>query len=181
MTRTDLARTLPSMLPRLWTFALHVTGDPDSAERLVHQASIQALEHAHQAENDMSSRHWVFSVITELWICEERLRPAVDAGEHRSSSITSLGARSGGPILMEERIVDVVQELPDSQRLVMLLVAVEGLTLAQTSAVLQLPIEIVLHRLSIAHKAIGSALRSEHGNVFEPVSVDHRYPHDVCV
>ena len=82
---------------------------------------------------------------------------------------------------MEERIVDVVQELPDSQRLVMLLVAVEGLTLAQTSAVLQLPIEIVLHRLSIAHKAIGSALRSEHGNVFEPVSVDHRYPHDVCV
>lgn len=48
-----------------------------------------------------------------------------------------------------------VEQLPEAQRLVMLLVAVEGLSYRETADVLSVPIGTVMSRLSRARLSIG--------------------------
>jgi RNA polymerase sigma-70 factor (ECF subfamily) len=51
--------------------------------------------------------------------------------------------------------------LPDAQRVVMLLVAVEGLSYQEAADVLEVPIGTVMSRLSRARQAVGALLGGE--------------------
>lgn len=57
--------------------------------------------------------------------------------------------------LLYRQVVAAVESLPDAQRVVMLLVAVEGLSYRETSDVLDVPIGTVMSRLSRARLTIG--------------------------
>jgi Sigma-70 region 2 len=50
MSDADLSNLLPEMLPRLWAFALRISGDRHDAEDLVQLACLRALERAHQLQ-----------------------------------------------------------------------------------------------------------------------------------
>jgi RNA polymerase sigma-70 factor (ECF subfamily) len=58
--------------------------------------------------------------------------------------------------LMHREIINAVERLPDSQREVMLLVAVEGFTFEQAADVLNVPAREVMKRLSQARQTIGA-------------------------
>jgi RNA polymerase sigma-70 factor (ECF subfamily) len=54
------------------------------------------------------------------------------------------------------QIIDAVSRLPEAQRVVMLLVAVEGLSYSEAAEVLDVPLGTVMSRLSRARQAIGA-------------------------
>lgn len=54
ITGADLPALLPELLPRLWAFALRISGDKHDAEDLVQLACVRALERSHQLQPDTS-------------------------------------------------------------------------------------------------------------------------------
>jgi RNA polymerase sigma-70 factor, ECF subfamily len=74
MSDADLSNLLPEMLPRLWAFALRISGDRHDAEDLVQLACLRALERAHQLQPGTSPLSWMFSIIHTTWINEIRAR-----------------------------------------------------------------------------------------------------------
>jgi RNA polymerase sigma-70 factor (ECF subfamily) len=75
-------------------------------------------------------------------------------------TVADPAARTPEQHAMDGQIVEAVQRLPDAQRVVMLLVAVEGLSYQEAAQTLGVPIGTVMSRLSRARQTIG-ALFSE--------------------
>ena len=59
MTRDGLCNELPALLPRLWRFAMRLTGNPHDAEDLVQRACVRALERQHQFQPGTSALSWL--------------------------------------------------------------------------------------------------------------------------
>jgi RNA polymerase sigma-70 factor (ECF subfamily) len=161
ITGADLPALLPGMLPRLWAFALRIAGDRHDAEDLVQLACVRALERAHQLQPDTSPLSWMFSIIHSTWINELRSRKV--RGRARSDwddsiveTVSDPTAQTPETDLMYQQILGAVSDLPDGQREVMLLVAVERFTYKETAEILEVPIGTVMSRLFRARQTIGT-------------------------
>jgi RNA polymerase sigma-70 factor, ECF subfamily len=155
-----LQRDLPQLLPRLWRFALRLTRNPSDAEDLVQRCCVRALERRLQFQPGSAMLSWLFSIMHSIWLNELR-----SAQRRREASLDSMdgfefdvvSASSGDPeqTLWYRQVVEAVERLPEAQRLVMLLVAVEGLSYREAADVLGVPIGTVMSRLSRARSTIG--------------------------
>jgi RNA polymerase sigma-70 factor, ECF subfamily len=161
LTSVDLSTLLPEALPRLWSFAIRICGDRRDAEDLVHRACLRALERSHRMVPDTALIGWLFSIAYSLYneLCRNRvnehhlgdgwgddyLKPVADPGQwtHKQNPRHS-------------QIVAAVQRLPESQRLVMLIVAVEGLSYSEAADTLNMPVDRVASLLSQARQTIGA-------------------------
>jgi RNA polymerase sigma-70 factor (ECF subfamily) len=71
-------------------------------------------------------------------------------------TVADPGARNPETTLMSSEIIAAVERLPEAQRIVMLLVAVEGLSYSEAAEVLGVPIGTIMSRLSRARQTIGA-------------------------
>jgi RNA polymerase sigma-70 factor (ECF subfamily) len=166
MNDADLPGMLPEMLPRLWAFALRISGDRHDAEDLVQRACVRALERAHQLQPDTSPLSWMFSIVHSTWINELRARSvrkrsSMEWDDDFLENVADPVDKGPETQLMHSQIISAVERLPEAQRVVMLLVAVEGLSYQEAAEVLEVPIGTVMSRLSRARQAVG-ALFSTH-------------------
>ncbi|MEX3951453.1 RNA polymerase sigma factor [Paraburkholderia sp. EG287B] len=161
MSGTDLPGMLPAMIPRLWAFALRLSGDQHDAEDLVQRACLRGLERAHQLQPDTAPLSWMYSIMHSTWINELRARSVRKRAsfEWDDDFLENLpDPVDNGPEtqLMHSQIIEAVERLPEAQRVVMLLVAVEGMTYQQAADVLKIPIGTVMSRLSRARQSVGA-------------------------
>lgn len=158
----DLTHALPDLLPRLWRFAVRLTGDPHAAEDLVQRGCVRALERRHQLKPGTSARSWMYSILHSVWLNEIRAR---QIRQHASMQWTddlaeTIPDESGVDPerdLMHRQVIQAVERLPDAQRAVMLLVAVEGLSYREAAEALEIPVGTVMSRLARARLTIGEA------------------------
>jgi RNA polymerase sigma-70 factor (ECF subfamily) len=155
-----VASQLPSLLPRLWRFALRLTRHHDDAQDLVQRSCVRALERQHQWQPDTNLLAWMYSITHSIWLNElsaRRLRPVGSLVDEDGTDIEIEDRAAPDPetSMFYAQVVAAVDELPQAQRVVMLLVAVEGLSYREASDVLDLPIGTVMSRLSRARLAIG--------------------------
>src|ERR1700682_136257 len=157
----SLPSLLPEMLPRLWAFALRLSGNRHDAEDVVQRACVRGLERAHQLQPGTAPLSWMFSIVHSTWINELRARKV----RSRSSMEwdDDFLKNDADPVdkgpetqLMHSQIISAVERLPEAQRVVMLLVAVEGLSYQEAAEVLEVPIGTVMSRLSRARQAVGA-------------------------
>jgi RNA polymerase sigma-70 factor (ECF subfamily) len=156
--------TLPSllsaMLPRLWGFCLRLCGDKHDAEDLLQRACVRGLERAYQLQPGTSPLSWMFSIIHSTWLNELRARRVryrcIECDDSVLETIPDANACNPETALMNSEIIDAVNRLPDTQRTVMLLVAVEGLSYAEAAEALDVPIGTIMSRLSRARQTIGA-------------------------
>jgi RNA polymerase sigma-70 factor (ECF subfamily) len=163
MIGADLPRMLPEMLPRLWAFALRISGDKHDAEDLVQRACLRALERSHQLQPETSPLSWMFSIVQSIWINELQARSVrgrlnMEWDDSFLETVADPRVRTPETHVMHVQIVSAVERLPQAQRVVMLLVAVEGLTYKEAAEVLDVPIGTIMSRLARARQAIGSLL-----------------------
>jgi RNA polymerase sigma-70 factor, ECF subfamily len=159
----EVARALPRLLPRLWRFALRLAGDKHDAEDLVQRACVRALERQHQLQPGSSALSWLFAIVHSVWLNEVRARRIHSRGciqwtEELAETVADRSASDPETHVLHQQIVAAVSRLPDAQRTVMLLVAVEGMSYREAASVLQVPIGTVMSRLARARLTIGEGL-----------------------
>jgi RNA polymerase sigma-70 factor (ECF subfamily) len=163
----SLPSLLPEMLPRLWAFALRLSGNRHDAEDVVQRACVRGLERAHQLQPGTAPLSWMFSIVHSTWINELRARKvrsrsSMQWDDDFLQTVPDPGARTPEENLLNAQIIEAVERLPEAQRIVMLLVAIEGLSYAEAAEVLDVPIGTVMSRLSRARQTIGAQFgRSE--------------------
>ena len=154
-------RELPLLLPRLWRFALRLTRHHDDAQDLVQRSYVRALERRHQWQSGSSLLSWLFAIMHSIWMNELRSAQRRREGNLGSEddAYEELADPSPGSDpeyqMMFKQVVQSVQSLPEAQRLVMVLVAVEGLSYREAADVLDVPIGTVMSRLARARLTIG--------------------------
>jgi RNA polymerase sigma-70 factor (ECF subfamily) len=155
----NLPSLLPGMLPRLWAFSLRLCGNQHDAEDLLQRACVRGLERAHQLQPGTSPLSWMFSIVHSTWLNELRARnvrsrSSMEWDDNFLETVPDPGARNPADSVSE--IIAAVERLPDAQRTVMLLVAVEGFSYAEAAEVLGVPIGTIMSRLSRARQTIGA-------------------------
>lgn len=167
MADPDITVALLNVVPQLWRHALRLSRDSDDAEYLVHGACVRALEGTHQRQADSGFRSWIFSIVHRVWDDElnagrararVRTRSTVERDEALSTSIEDSSSGSSGDTIRFEQIVDRVERLPESQRSIIILVAVEGFSYTETAEILGMPLETVMRKYSHAQKTVEGEL-----------------------
>jgi RNA polymerase sigma-70 factor (ECF subfamily) len=183
----ELTRVLPDLLPRLWRFALRLTGDQHTAEDLVQRSCVRGLERRHQLQPGTSPCSWMFSIVHSVWLNEVRARQirryaSMQWNDELAETIPDESPVDPEQDLMHRQIIEAVEKLPDAQRAVMLLVAVEGLSYKEAAEALGIPMGTVMSRLARARLTIGQAFAREPGQTTSVRSqervrdLDSRYP-----
>ncbi len=158
----DLGRQLVAILPRLRRFAYGLTGSMEKGDDLVQAACERALSKAHQFDPDTRLEAWVYTIMKSIRIDELR--------KHREMAMDQelLANHPGGDASADTesriRLAEVrklIAKLPEEQRVVLLLVSVEGMKYREVAAVLGCPIGTVMSRLSRARLALGAALAGD--------------------
>lgn len=174
----EVQRQLPHMLPRLWRFALRLTRNTDDAEDLVQCCCLRALERRWQWRPDTVMLSWLFSIVHTTWLNEvrARLRRRESSLEWDDEFVEGMQQPGRDPehALMCRQIVEAVGALPEAQRLVMLLVAVEGMSYRETAAILNVPIGTVMSRLARARITVGSRFLDNAAQSNKEVARAHR-------
>ncbi|CAN7378189.1 sigma-70 family RNA polymerase sigma factor [Trinickia sp. LjRoot230] len=156
----DLAETLPSLLPRLWRFGLRLARNKEDAEDLVQRACVRALERRHQLQPGTSALSWTFSIMHSVWLNEVRARQirsraSIEWHDELAETIASPDGANPESSALYAEVLAAVDELPDAQRVVMLLIAGEGLSYQEAADTLGIPIGTIMSRLARARLTIG--------------------------
>jgi RNA polymerase sigma-70 factor (ECF subfamily) len=182
MTRNGLCNELPALLPRLWRFALRLTGDPHDAEDLVQRVCVRALERQHQLQPGTSTLSWLFSIVHSVWLNELRAQQirrhgSIQWSEELADTVADSTTASPEAYTLHRQIISAVERLPDAQRAVMLLVAVEGLSYREAATALDVPIGTVMSRLARARQTIGELFAARPPEAADASQGDTSYSH----
>jgi RNA polymerase sigma-70 factor, ECF subfamily len=158
--RDELVRQLPGLMPRLWRFALRLTRHQADAEDLVQRSYVRALERRHQWQQGTSLLSWVFAIMHSIWMNElrsaQRRREGSLATDQEFDDVIEPSSSADPEYqLMCKQVVQAVNALPEAQRIVMTLVAVEGLSYREAAEVLDVPIGTIMSRLARARLSVG--------------------------
>lgn len=156
----ELQRELPRLLPQLWRFALRLARDKADAEDLVQRCCLRALERHTLWREEGSLLSWLYSIMHSIWLNEVRARQcrrnvAADWDDDQLEHFRDLRACDPADHALYKQVVASVEALPEEQRAVILLVAVEGLSYKEAAQVLAVPLGTVMSRLSRARLALG--------------------------
>ena len=160
---TDIRQEMVALLPRLRRFAYAQTGSLEVADDLVQAACERALARLDQFTPGSRLDSWMFRIIATTWI--DRMRHAgrrrqvdakvielmpFDARIHEQAE-----ARADLAIVREE-----VARLPEEQRVVLALVAIDGQSYREAAETLGVPIGTIMSRLSRARRRLVDALEA---------------------
>ena len=163
---SDFREDLVSLLPRLRRFALTLTGNLDLADDLVQQACEKALLKQDQWQVGTRLDSWVYRIIQNLHI--DQLRSQGRRSEHlHEDSVEELVDAGSKGLPERENMLSVlsrlIDELPEEQRTVMLLVAVEEYSYREAADTLGIPVGTVMSRLARARARIMAILEEADG------------------
>lgn len=149
-----------ALLPRLRRFAYALTGAWPDADDLVQQTCLRSIDRLEQWEAGTRLDSWMYRIAQNLH--RNGLRRERRAAAHlREVGAEEVDIRAmNGPVdrLALKEAEAALARLPDEQRAVLLLVAVEGYSYAEASMVLDLSPGTVASRVSRARTALGAML-----------------------
>lgn len=146
-------RDLVALVPQLRRFAYALTGSVDAGDDLVQSGCERALEHAQRFQPGTRLDSWMYRIIQNLWLDDRRRRKV--RGTQVDPDLVALsdggrGAQSAEDRLTLAQVRALVAELPEEQRLVLALVAIEGRSYREVAEMLAVPVGTVMSRLSRA-------------------------------
>jgi len=155
---------LVTLLPAVRRFAYSLTGSVHDADDLLQNTVERVL--SREPPDDVDLLKWMFRVCRNLWIDEYRSRKvrnnaAQDPGLQAQQIFD--GEKAIYQQITLNQVDAAMQQLPDEQRTIISLVAVEGLSYSEVAAALEIPIGTVMSRLSRARAALGRLLNPNAG------------------
>ncbi|MEL6219883.1 MAG: RNA polymerase sigma factor [Pseudomonadota bacterium] len=150
----EIRANLAILVPSLRRFALSLCGNRDEGDDLVQTACLKALDRAKQFEPGTRLDSWMFRIVQTTFLDTRRMSarrgPAAPPEALEALSDDGRDARRSEDRLLLGRIREAVGDLPEEQRLVIGLVAIEGYTYKETAEILDIPVGTVMSRLARA-------------------------------
>ena len=146
-------RDLVALVPQLRRFAYALTGSRDAGDDLVQSGCERALTNVGRFQAGTRLDSWMYRIIQNLWLDDRRraqVRGTTVDPDMVAISDGGLGARRAEDRMTLEQVRLLVADLPEEQRLVLALVAIEGRSYREVAEMLDLPIGTVMSRLSRA-------------------------------
>lgn len=143
-------------------YARALLRNPVDAEDLVQEALVRAVSRADSFQAGTNLRAWLFTILHNVHVNQVRAR----AARPDEVPVEAVESRLTTPPRQEERVevremMRAVDALPDEQRQVLLLVALEGLKYDEVAEALGIPIGTVMSRLSRGREAVRAKLATE--------------------
>jgi len=155
----QIEASIPALRRYAWALLRH---RPD-ADDLVQDALLRALDHLDPMMGEDGVRAWLFTIARNLFVI--RLRKARVRGvsvplDGVNAERLSAGAGQEWNLSMRD-FLRGFDQLPDDQRQVLLLVAVEGFAYGDAAAILGVPVGTVMSRLSRARERLRVSMDGE--------------------
>lgn len=155
MTTTELKQQLRDLLPPLRRFAISLCGSISDADDLVQSTVERLLSRA--IPDDVELIAWAFKVCRNIWIDDYRARKV------REKATQNVALQQTESPDSSERVTQIMQldevnqalaQLPDDQRSMIALVAVQGLSYREVAGILGVPTGTVMSRLARARSKL---------------------------
>jgi RNA polymerase sigma-70 factor, ECF subfamily len=151
----DMLLLVEPLIPALRRYARALVRNHATADDLVQDCLERAVGRWHQ-RREGDPRPWLFTILHNLAV--NQFRQAKTRGQHvtiEESSESDLGEEAVQERkLMYQDVMNKLARLPEDQRAVLLLIAVEDLSYADAAKVLNIPVGTVMSRLSRARERL---------------------------
>lgn len=154
-----MKQEITELLPMLRRFAYSLTGSMDDADDLL-QNTVERLL-ARDTPDDADLAKWAFRVCRNVWIDECRSRKvrreAAEQPELTDGQVVD-GQHQTTKEIEWNRVDAAMSRLPEDQRQIISLVAIQGMPYKVVAEILDVPKGTVMSRLARARKALSEAL-----------------------
>ena len=148
---------LVALLPRLRRFARALARNAADADDLVQTAVERALARSGQLRADAPIAAWLFGILRNAWIDEQRVRARRVRMQAPAEALQEVADTRSAPA-ESLAVEDAVARLPEEQRLAVALVMVEGLSYKEAAHVMEVPIGTLTSRLARARETLQAIL-----------------------
>ena len=155
----DMPRQIEPLIPALRRYARALVRNAATADDLVQDCLERAVSRWHQ-RREGDARPWLFAILHNLAVSQ--FRQQATRGTHvvleaANEHDVRQDAVQENKLIYQD-VMDTLARLPEDQRAVLLLIAVEDLSYAEASKVLNVPIGTVMSRLSRARERLQQEL-----------------------
>ncbi|MDP5134080.1 MAG: RNA polymerase sigma factor [Paraglaciecola sp.] len=161
-----MQQQLLKLLPMLRRFAYSLTGSMADADDLVQSTIEKILSKGLPDEVELAK--WAFRVCRNIWIDEYRARKVSLVAAQDPELQEEQGMDSSAQIDQKNTLNQVnaaMQALPDDQRSILALVAVQGFSYKEVSESLDIPLGTVMSRLSRARTSLITLIKGQQGGL----------------
>jgi RNA polymerase sigma-70 factor (ECF subfamily) len=152
---SDMLRLVEPVIPALRRYARALVHNRAAADDLVQDCLERAVSTWEQLR-EADARPWLFTILHNLAV--NQFRRSASRGKHITIEEANEDDFGQDAVqeqkLMYQDVLDKLARLPEDQRAVLLLVAVEDLSYADAARVLDIPIGTVMSRLSRAREKL---------------------------
>lgn len=167
MTVTDTGmnfnQELCAMLPRLRRFARCLARNPADADDLVQIALERALARSAQWRPGSRLDAWVFGIVRNAWIDEQRARQRGQRVFAPEEHGTNVGEAPFENQDLAMSVQSALARLPEEQRVAIALVLIEGLSYREAAQAMDVPIGTLTSRLARGREALQKLLGGPEG------------------
>ena len=142
-------------IPRLRRFALTLTGHDADADDLVQSTYLKAIENLDKWQVGSRLDSWLYRIAQNTWLNTIRHQKVKSAYAEEREFLQDSSVDGEDAVIQKSELKQVekgVQSLPSDQRMVLLLVAVEGYGYQEAAEILEVPIGTLTSRLARARQ-----------------------------
>jgi len=150
-----------AVLPRLRRYARALAGSREAADDLVQDTLERAWSRISQWQPGSDLRAWLFSIMHNVRIDQMRRQAPPEASLEEEAIDLPVRATQSDRIEISD-LDAALAALPDEQRAVVLLVALEDMRYADVAATLDIPIGTVMSRLARGRERLRQILDHDH-------------------
>ena len=148
---------LVELLPELRRFAHGLTCDRDTADDLTQATLERALSKSSAWDSSRPLKSWVFKIAKNIWLDQlrvQKVRANTEDIDDEEINIADDNLADMDTTHELREVTERMRELPEDQRAVLVLVAVEGYSYKEAAELLDIPVGTVMSRLSRARKTL---------------------------
>lgn len=151
----------------LYKFALRLTGRESEAEDLVQEVFLKAYRSFAQFYHHTPCKNWLFKILYNTWISSVRkdargrtvgefdeVESICEAAHNEMETALETVDMDKLSEVIDERVKIALEHLPERFRMVFLLSSLEGLSYAEISEIVDVPIGTIMSRLYRARRML---------------------------
>ena len=151
----ELAEALHTYVKSLRRYAMAMTRDPNEADDLVQECLKRALIYIHNGREIQNLRAYLFTILNNVYADELSRRRRAGTTVSIDTETLKLATPAVQNAHMECRdLSSALEQLPQEQRDVVLMVGLDGVSYQAAAEVLGIPIGTVMSRLSRGRTAL---------------------------